>query len=208
MTTPAFACWRLLQLVLFLSVSVHIHAFVPSHHRRSSTLSIKSSKPIFTNKFYDAVQSTLSSSSKPSRREYVVAVTSTLSDNAAIPRGRNDTDLQQQQQQQQQQSAVSIRNNQNSDNNNKNCLELDSTTGTLRLCNRPDILLEGLDPSVWSSSRPPSGTNNALFLHTAHPESAAVHHTSLGSLISCRRLIACARKYYILKNAHWLLKLY
>ena len=75
------------------------------------------------------------------------------------------------------------------------CLELDPV-GRLRLCNRPDILLQGLNPAVWSSSRPVSGKTNSLFLHTSHPESLPVHQTSLGNLISCHRLIACARKLY------------
>jgi hypothetical protein len=79
-------------------------------------------------------------------------------------------------------------------NDNKNCLELDSV-GRLRLCNSPDVLLQGLDPQTWSATRPVSGKTNSLFLHTSHPESLPEHQTSLGSLISCRRLIACARKY-------------
>lgn len=76
---------------------------------------------------------------------------------------------------------------------NKHCLELDPM-GRLRLCHTPDILLQGLDPSVWTASRPASGKSNSLFLHTSHPESLSEHQTSLGSLISCRRLLACARK--------------
>ena len=82
-----------------------------------------------------------------------------------------------------------------SDNEPTNCLELDSV-GRLRLCNRPDVLLQGLDPKVWSATRPVSGKTNSLFLHTSHPESLPEHQTSLGSLISCRRLIACASKYH------------
>jgi hypothetical protein len=78
-------------------------------------------------------------------------------------------------------------------NMSKHCLELDPV-GRLRLCHTPDILLQGLDPSVWSASRPASGKSNSLFLHTCHPESLSEHQTSLGSLISCRRLLACARK--------------
>ncbi|CAB9520651.1 Galactinol--sucrose galactosyltransferase [Seminavis robusta] len=79
-----------------------------------------------------------------------------------------------------------------------NCLELDPV-GRLRLCHTPDILLQGLDPSVWSASRPKSGKTNSLFLHTSHPESQSEHQTSLGSLISCRRLLACARQ-----NRYWM----
>jgi hypothetical protein len=78
----------------------------------------------------------------------------------------------------------------------KHCLELDPV-GRLRLCHTPDILLQGLDPHVWSASRSPSGKSNSLFLHTAHPESLSEHQTSLGSLISCRRLLACARKLIV-----------
>jgi len=80
----------------------------------------------------------------------------------------------------------------------KNCLELDSV-GRLRLCKRPDVLLQGLDPKVWSATRPVSGKNNSLFLHTSHPEGLPEHQTSLGSLISCRRLLACARQ-----NRYWM----
>jgi raffinose synthase len=86
----------------------------------------------------------------------------------------------------------------NDDSDEKNCLELDSV-GRLRLCKRPDILLQGLDPEVWSASRAVSGKTNSLFLHTSHPESLPEHETSLGSLISCRRLIACARQ-----NRYWM----
>jgi hypothetical protein len=87
--------------------------------------------------------------------------------------------------------------------NSKHCLELDPV-GRLRLCHTPDILLQGLDPSVWSASRPASGKSNSLFLHTSHPESLSEHQTSLGSLISCRRLLACARKSALNWFTTWL----
>jgi len=79
------------------------------------------------------------------------------------------------------------------DDGDDHCLELDPI-GQLRLSNQSDILMQGLDPKVWSFSRPANGDTHALFLHTLHRERKPAHETSLGSLISCRRLLACARK--------------
>jgi hypothetical protein len=49
---------------------------------------------------------------------------------------------------------------------------------------------------MWSATRPPSGDNRALFLHTSHPKEEAEHQTALGDLISCSRLLACSRTYF------------
>ena len=169
---------RRLLLLLLLAFSVQVHyAFVPSS-RRASPLLLGSN---INNK---NGRSALSSRSSNPTAPATIVVKSTVSDNEVSSRGRNGTDFR---------PATTIFTNNNDDEDN-NCLELDSL-GRLRLCHRPDILLQGLDPITWSSSRPKSGANNALFLHTNHPEQAAFHQTSLGSLISCRRLLACASKY-------------
>lgn len=73
-------------------------------------------------------------------------------------------------------------------------LELDDSTGCLRFGDGADVFLKGLDPSLWSSTRPPSGNKSALFLHTSHPKEQPEHQTALGDLISCSRLLACSRK--------------
>lgn len=83
------------------------------------------------------------------------------------------------------------------DNNaigNRHRLELDAS-GRLRLGDGPDeVLMQGLDPSVWSASRPSSQdqNSNALFLHATHTEDLAAHQTVLGDLISCQRFLACS----------------
>jgi hypothetical protein len=74
-------------------------------------------------------------------------------------------------------------------------LELDPT-GCLRLGDGADVLVKGLDPSVWSATRPPSGDSEALFLHTSHPLESAGHQIALSDLISCSRLLACSRTYF------------
>jgi hypothetical protein len=81
------------------------------------------------------------------------------------------------------------------DNISRHRLELDST-GCLRLGDGADVLVKGLNPSMWSATRPPSGDNRALFLHTSHAKEEAEHQTALGDLISCSRLLACSRTYF------------
>jgi hypothetical protein len=80
------------------------------------------------------------------------------------------------------------------ENISRHRLELDST-GCLRLGDGADVLVKGLNPSVWSATRPPSGDNRALFLHTSHPKEQAGHQIALSDLISCSRLLACSRTY-------------
>ena len=178
---------RRLSLLVLLAFSVQVrHAFVPSS-RRASPLIVGSTTDINNNGRSPATLPSSSRSGPAVVAATTIAVKSTVSDDIEVTsRGRNDTNFQ-----------ASLLTNDNDDSDNNNCLELDSV-GRLKLCHRPDVLLQGLDPSTWSSSRPKSGANNALFLHTNHPEQAAVHQTSLGSLISCRRLLACASKYYVM----------
>jgi hypothetical protein len=85
----------------------------------------------------------------------------------------------------------------NNPTNSRHRLRLDAS-GDLRLGDGPDeVLMEGLSPSVWSASRPPSHdqNSNALFLHASHTKSLAEHQTALGDLISCRRFLACSSTY-------------
>ena len=58
----------------------------------------------------------------------------------------------------------------------------------------PLPLIESLDRTIWSSSRPSSSSSrrNSLFLHTTHPTERAEHRTSLGNLTPYR-LLACSR---------------
>lgn len=129
---------------------------------------------------------------RPTLRQVTRSATSTLSNHHNRPTTHllstlsdKDTD---------QKLPFSLNDANHEEEGDKNCLELDAS-GRLRLCKSPDVLFQGLDPEVWSATRPNSGKTNSLFLHTNHPESLPEHQTSLGSLISCRRLIACARKY-------------
>ena len=66
--------------------------------------------------------------------------------------------------------------------------------GSIRTGDGSNVLLKGLDPSVWSATRPSSGETSALFLHTFHANEQVEHQTTLGNLNSCRRLLACSRK--------------
>ena len=78
--------------------------------------------------------------------------------------------------------------------NSRHRLELDAS-GNLRLGDEPnEVLMQGLNPSVWSASLPPSQeqNSNALFLHASHTEDLAEHQTALGDFISCRRFLACS----------------
>ena len=56
----------------------------------------------------------------------------------------------------------------------------------------PLPLIESLDRTIWSSSRPSSSKGNSLFLHTTHPTQRCEHRTSLGNLTPYR-LLACSR---------------
>lgn len=78
--------------------------------------------------------------------------------------------------------------------NSRHSLELDAF-GHLRIGDGPnEVLMQGLNPSVWSASRPPSPdqNSNALFLHASHTKDLAEHQTALGDLMSCHRFLACS----------------
>lgn len=82
----------------------------------------------------------------------------------------------------------------NNETNSRHRLELDAS-GRLRLGDGPnEVLMQGLNPSVWSASLPssPDQNSNALFLHASHTKDLAEHNTALGDLISCRRFLACS----------------
>lgn len=72
------------------------------------------------------------------------------------------------------------------------CLELDQVQGCIRQGSRR-VLLNGLNPSIWRGSRVVEGDDSSLFLHTKRTEKSAKLETSLGDLVSCKRLLACAR---------------
>lgn len=74
-------------------------------------------------------------------------------------------------------------------------LELDLVQGCIRQGNI--VLLNGLSPSIWSATRVKEGDDTSLFLHTRHAKEKAAFETALGDLISCNRLLSCARKYHI-----------
>uniref|UniRef100_A0A7S3L0E3 galactinol--sucrose galactosyltransferase n=1 Tax=Amphora coffeiformis TaxID=265554 RepID=A0A7S3L0E3_9STRA len=77
-------------------------------------------------------------------------------------------------------------------------LRLDAQ-GNLRLGD-DRILLNGFDPSMWSTIRPPNNSNsnnnnnrvkaNGLFLHTQH----AASEEPIGDLVTCHKLLAVARQ--------------
>ena len=92
---------------------------------------------------------------------------------------------------------VSIRPESNFENS---ILDFDESTGCLKLgdeTDSDDILVKGLDSSIWTASRPLNGDTSSLFLHTSHPEESSEHQTVLGDLIACRRLLACSSMYTI-----------
>jgi raffinose synthase len=70
-------------------------------------------------------------------------------------------------------------------------LELDPEQGCIRQGSR--VLLNGLDPAVWSSTSVVEGDDNSLFLHTRQAEEKSQFENTLGDLISAKRLLACAR---------------
>lgn len=71
-------------------------------------------------------------------------------------------------------------------------LELDTEQGCLR--QGPRVLLNGLNPSIWSSTTVVPGDDTSLFLHTRHAKERSQFEYTVGDLISCQRLLACARK--------------
>ena len=73
-------------------------------------------------------------------------------------------------------------------------LDLDDQ-GCLRLDQSTKVLLDGLNPLIWSASRPDSGETNCLFLQTSYSNELAEHQNALGNLVSCQRLLACSRTY-------------
>lgn len=76
--------------------------------------------------------------------------------------------------------------------NLKDHLELDRE-GCLRIHKDGPVLLNGLDPSVWTAIKPTSGEDKSLFLHTIHSKEKHEHEVPLGDLVSCHRLLACSR---------------
>lgn len=80
----------------------------------------------------------------------------------------------------------------------KQKIELDES-GILRIQNGP-VLLDGFDPTRWKGLPTVHGERqrdqdglSSLFLQVIHPKERAQHELSLGSLVSCNRLLACAR---------------
>jgi len=69
-------------------------------------------------------------------------------------------------------------------------LELDEQ-GCIRQGTR--VLLNGLNPSIWSATPVEEGDDSSLFLHTRHAREKDQFENALGDLISCNRLLACAR---------------
>jgi len=158
-----------LQVLLAAAAPPFTHAFVPSSLHKPFSVVLKKADD-------------------PKRSFTTVLLKSTLStkEDTVQQQFESDNDFHRQ---------LKSRNNKNSKkDDDSHCLELDEV-GRLRLCNSPDVLMQGLDPQTWSATRAVSGKSNSLFLHTSHPESLPEHQTSLGNLISCRRLIACARTY-------------
>lgn len=80
-------------------------------------------------------------------------------------------------------------------------LELDLEQGCIR--EGPRVLLNGMNPSIWSATRVAEDDDNSLFLHTRHTKESAQFETPLGDLLSCNRLLACAREYQILVPSVW-----
>ena len=70
-------------------------------------------------------------------------------------------------------------------------LELDPEQGCIRQGSR--VLLNGLNPAVWSSTLVVEGDDDSLFLHTRQAEEKSEFENALGDLISAKRLLACAR---------------
>lgn len=80
----------------------------------------------------------------------------------------------------------------------QNILDLDQR-GCLKIKNGP-VLLDGLETSIWSgipviSSARRRGEKgiSSLFLHTTYSTERAQHILSLGNLVTCNRLLSCAR---------------
>jgi raffinose synthase len=81
----------------------------------------------------------------------------------------------------------------------ENILQLDES-GRLRIQKGP-VLLDGLEPNTWTGIPPVHRDNendqdgcSSLFLQVTHSkERSAQHELSLGSLVTCNRLLACAR---------------
>jgi hypothetical protein len=80
-------------------------------------------------------------------------------------------------------------------------IHLNLEDGSLRISNGPSnhqgeeqVLLNGLNPKVWSAVRPEDGSANGLFLQTSYPTYEPLHESTLGKLVSCERMLACSRK--------------
>ena len=129
MTKPS-SC--LLLVLLAFSVKVEVQAFAPSCRRPPLHL-VKEST--------GSLSSTL--------------IKSTLEDKDVerLSRARNSTDYAAPSASRRVVATTTTKEEDNSHNEERNCLKLDPL-GRLRLCNRPDVLLEGLDPSIWRASRP------------------------------------------------------
>eukprot|EP00957_Ditylum_brightwellii_P058918 4467802-Ditylum_brightwellii.AAC.1 len=81
-------------------------------------------------------------------------------------------------------------------------LDLDSK-GRL-VVNEKDVILDGITPSEWSTSRSSIAEesevlSSSLFLITHHSAESAQHETELGKLVTCNRLLACSRI-----NRYWM----
>jgi hypothetical protein len=83
-------------------------------------------------------------------------------------------------------------------------IHLNLHDGSLRITKGPksnppgeveeQVLLNGLNPNVWSAVRPEDGSANGLFLQTSYPTYEPLHESTLGELVSCERMLACSRK--------------
>lgn len=79
--------------------------------------------------------------------------------------------------------------------------------GKLRLGKTGPVILDGLLSSTWSAIEPATDdysypldhTSTSMFLKATHPNDSSEHQLTLGSLVSCRRLLACARV-----NRYWM----
>lgn len=88
---------------------------------------------------------------------------------------------------------------------NKRRLQLHSD-GKLRLGQEGLVILDGLSPLTWTGIQPSAvddysvdPTATSMFLKATHSKERSEHELTLGSLVSCHRLMACARV-----NRYWM----
>ena len=76
--------------------------------------------------------------------------------------------------------------------------------GQLRLGTDGPVLLDGLSPKTWTAMAPTASSSSSsldtsLFLRARHDRPSDTHELSLGNLVACQRLMACARL-----NRYWM----